>query len=148
MDTPLTEVHPEANTGLDPIFLFKVLLSAPVLLYPTVSFSFTYISPYLHLLGVCSTYKNQRPKLCAIKLPKLCFQHSLIYPCQGASSAITAFVNYFRCRICSYLYRGPHRRRVLNRTISSIILTHTKPHISEYSCLSFNMSCDAIFQVA
>ena len=61
----------------------------------------------------------------------------LIYPHLGASNAITPpSVRSGHCRMRAPLSQGLQRSRMLDLTIASDILAHTKPHFSEYSRFS------------
>ena len=64
-----------------------------------------------------------------------------IWPRQGAISAIIApSFSSGCCQMRAPFPRGPRRSRLLDLTIASYILAHTKPHVSEYSRFSLYLS--------
>ena len=64
-----------------------------------------------------------------------------LYPLHGKSSDITAPSNSSgRCWMSAPLSQGPQRRRLLDISIYSEIITLTKPHNSEYSRFILKLS--------
>ena len=129
------------------IFLFRYLTSSPCFSFSPIPFpsTYEYQSPYV-LLWVSRHQTSpamQYPSVRSILLISAPLPH------QGAISSTNALsVRPGWWSMCASLYLGPHRRRVLNFTIASYILSHTKPHISEYSCFILKLRWKAILWVA
>ena len=124
--------------------LSPFISSASLFLLLLYYFSFARIFSRPFLTPLLSTFSVSRQS--SVHLPYLLSLLLAIFPCHGASSAITApSIIWGRLLICVSLSLPPPppMRRVSYLTIYSGILVHINPHILDYSCSSLNMKWEA-----